>query len=79
MMMQVSLAPDPPSKRGGRALPAELEAIVLACLAKEPASRPQSVDELSSRLSAVPLERSWGREDAMRWWASEGGKRDDQG
>ncbi len=79
MMMQVSLAPDPPSKRGGRALPAELEAIVLACLAKEPASRPQSVDELSSRLAAVPLERTWGREDAMRWWASEGGKRDEQG
>jgi len=79
MMMHVSLAPDSPSKRGGRPLPAELEAIVLACLAKEPASRPQSVDELSSRLTAVPLERSWGREDAMRWWASEGGKRDEQG
>ena len=57
----------------------ELEAIVLACLAKEPASRPQSVDELSSRLAAVPLERSWGRDEAMRWWASEGGRRDDQG
>jgi serine/threonine-protein kinase len=79
MMMQVSVAPDPPSKRGGRAFPAELEAIVLACLAKEPVARPQSVDELSSRLGAVPLERTWGREEAMQWWASEGGRRDDGG
>jgi serine/threonine-protein kinase len=70
MMMQVTVTPEPPSQRLGQVLPAALEEIVLACLAKEPASRPQSVDELSSRLAAVPLGQPWGREEAVRWWST---------
>jgi serine/threonine-protein kinase len=69
MMMHVSVQPDPPSHRSGRVFPLELEAAVLACLAKEPAGRPQSVDELSNRLALVPVDRQWNRERALEWWA----------
>jgi serine/threonine protein kinase len=72
MMMQVSVKPEAPSQRSGHALPPALEEIVLACLAKEPDSRPQSVDELATRLGAVPVQRPWSRDDAIAWWAGEG-------
>jgi len=78
MMMQVTVAPDPPSKRMGRDFPTELEDIVLACLAKEPSSRPSSADELDQRLATVPLENSWGREEAVRWWANEDNQHHDR-
>lgn len=70
MMMQVVTSPDPPSSRAGRAFPAELDAIIMACLSKEPAARPQSADELSARLAAVPLEQAWSHGEASAWWAT---------
>jgi eukaryotic-like serine/threonine-protein kinase len=48
--------PEPPSRRTDRRIPPELEAVVLACLAKRPDDRPRSAAELSVRLGAVPLE-----------------------
>jgi len=73
MMMQVSMQPDPPSSRAGRAFPRALEAVVLSCLAKEPSERPQTVDALSHQLTEVPLDHLWTREDAVRWWETKGG------
>jgi serine/threonine-protein kinase len=46
--------PDPPSQRTDRPIPAELEAVVLACLAKRPDDRPATARELAERLAAVP-------------------------
>jgi serine/threonine-protein kinase len=45
--------PVPPSQRTDRPIPADLEAIVLACLAKRPEDRPRSAAMLSERLAAV--------------------------
>jgi serine/threonine-protein kinase len=45
--------PVPPSQRTDRPIPADLEAIVLACLAKRPEDRPRSAAVLSERLAAV--------------------------
>jgi serine/threonine-protein kinase len=71
MMMHVHRAPEPPSERTDRALPPELEALVLACLAKDPDQRPQTADELSARLAAVPLAGTWTTAQARAWWDSE--------
>jgi serine/threonine-protein kinase len=59
--------PEPPSRRTELAIPSELEDVILACLAKDPAARPQSAEELSRMLSAVPLP-AWTRERASAWW-----------
>jgi len=60
--------PEPPSWRTELAIPLELEDIILSCLAKDPDERPQTVEELSRRLAAVPLERRWSQARAERWW-----------
>jgi eukaryotic-like serine/threonine-protein kinase len=58
--------PEPFAARGVT-VPAELEALVLACLEKEPARRPQSASELRRQLEACAVE-PWDGESARRWW-----------
>jgi len=60
-------APVPPSKRTELPVPATLERLVLACLAKEPADRPRSAAELARSLAAIEVE-PWGDEQAIHWW-----------
>jgi serine/threonine-protein kinase len=67
----LSTPPDSPSERLGRRLPPELEAIVLRCLAKDPAERPLSVEELAASLRSLDL-GSWTPEIMKRWWAERG-------
>jgi serine/threonine-protein kinase len=45
--------PVPPSERTGQPIPAALEAVVLACLAKRPEDRPRSAAELAERLATA--------------------------
>jgi eukaryotic-like serine/threonine-protein kinase len=68
IVMHASREPEPPSRRIGRTIPADLEAIVLACLAKDPANRPRSAAELSARLATVQLAEEWTAERAREWW-----------
>ncbi len=49
-------------------MPAELDAVILACLAKEPEQRPGSARELRRRLREVPLVERWCDEEAEAWW-----------
>jgi serine/threonine-protein kinase len=69
MMQHVNADPPPPSQRSEIAIPPELERVMLSCLAKDPAARPQTADELTRLLEAVPLERPWTDADARSWWS----------
>ena len=60
--------PAPPSTRVEFAIPPVLDALVMSCLAKAPADRPQSARELSARLAAVPDLGAWTEERARAWW-----------
>ena len=62
-------APVRPSKRTDRRIPAVLEDLVMACLAKDPAQRPQSARELSVRLAEVEGAATWTQDRAREWWA----------
>jgi serine/threonine-protein kinase len=63
-------APMPPSRYSKEPIPGQLDAIVLACLAKQPADRPASAWVLADRLVECELAKPWTREDAHRWWES---------
>jgi hypothetical protein len=63
-------APEPLATRGVT-VPAELEAVVLACLEKDPARRPGSAAELRRRLEACAVE-PWDSASAQHWWREHG-------
>jgi eukaryotic-like serine/threonine-protein kinase len=60
--------PEPPSERLGRALPPELEALVLQCLEKTPSDRPPSAAAVRDRVVACPNIEPWTEERARAWW-----------
>ncbi|MBW2528780.1 MAG: serine/threonine protein kinase [Deltaproteobacteria bacterium] len=64
--------PPPPSKRRGSDVAADLEAWVLACLAKDPDERPQSAAEARERLAACTAVDRWSQADARDWWSEHG-------
>jgi eukaryotic-like serine/threonine-protein kinase len=60
-------APVPPSQRTEMQIPAALERVVLACLAKKPEDRPQTAADLDRELAEIETE-PWSQEEAQRWW-----------
>jgi serine/threonine-protein kinase len=68
MMMHVRDTPEAPTARTEQPVPAGLERVVLSCLEKEPARRPQTVDELADLLSGLALDDTWTEERAREWW-----------
>jgi eukaryotic-like serine/threonine-protein kinase len=60
--------PELPSARG-IPVPGELEGVVMACLAKDPAARPQSALEVARRLRQCRDAGQWGEAEAERWWS----------
>ena len=71
MLKHVTGTPVPPSVRVGRPLPDGLDAVVLACLAKEPQDRPQGALVLSRMLSDIRGAR-WSPDQAAEWWRNSG-------
>ncbi len=64
--------PEPPSRRLGRRLPEDLEAIVLWLLEKSPQRRPQGAAELIDKLEACACVAEWGQREARGWWETNG-------
>ncbi len=59
--------PPPPSSLSETPVPAELDQVVLECLAKDPLERPASALDLLGRLNALPVE-PWDAEMGRDWW-----------
>ena len=59
----------PPSARTEVPIPSALDDLVLSCLAKDPAARPQTARELSRRLASVEVANDWTDDRARDWWA----------
>ncbi|HKT58636.1 MAG TPA: serine/threonine-protein kinase [Gemmatimonadales bacterium] len=68
MARHLQEAPVPPSRRTEQYVPVELDHLVLACLAKEPADRPQTAAAIAAALEAMDL-GSWSEADAAGWWS----------
>ena len=60
--------PERPSLRSEREIPADLEAVILACLAKDPGDRPQDAIALRTRLRACAAGASWCPIQSRSWW-----------
>jgi serine/threonine protein kinase/CHASE1-domain containing sensor protein len=68
----LSTPPVPPSLRSPGPIPAELEALVLQCLAKDPAARPADASVVEARLTELARLYPWPRAEAERWWHDTG-------
>jgi eukaryotic-like serine/threonine-protein kinase len=68
LIHHIHTQPRPPSELVSTAIPPELDEMVLSCLAKDPAQRPQTPAELSRRLAEVAGAERWNVATARAWW-----------
>jgi serine/threonine-protein kinase len=68
VLAHVQTAPEPPSRRTELDIPESLEELILQCLDKDPAQRPQSARVLIERLSACEDGEPWTPRRAEQWW-----------
>ena len=64
--------PVPPSQRVERAIPADLEALLMSCLAKSPDARPQSAEALRDALLACADASRYDLGQGRAWWRERG-------
>ncbi|HEX6764799.1 MAG TPA: serine/threonine-protein kinase [Polyangiaceae bacterium] len=69
MSDHIHTPPEPPSSRSRLAIPPELDRLILECLAKDPAQRPQTARILQARLKAIAVATPWTSERAESWWS----------
>ncbi len=67
-LAHVHEAPIPPSARTDLRISAQLEFLVLACLAKDPSARPAGAHALRTALAEVPEAEQWDEDAALAWW-----------
>lgn len=65
---QLHAEPIPPSQRTTQSISGEMEEILLRCLAKDPAARPQSAIELRDALLACASAGNWPVSVRLAWW-----------
>ena len=70
LMHHVHDQPLPPSRRSPHRIPPELDALVLACLQKDPERRPRDADQLLEMLEQCRASDGWNRHAARLWWST---------
>jgi len=68
LVQHAGTAPPRPSSRTPAPIPEALDDLVLECLAKDPAQRPQTAGVLAQRLAAVATQSPWTEARARQWW-----------
>ena len=68
LMHHLNTPPVPPSQRTELPIPRELDELVLACLQKDPARRPQNAGELFRMAYNCHACDGWNAEAAEAWW-----------
>ena len=68
LMQQVKQTPVRISERRGEPVSADLEELLMRCLAKSPAGRPASARELEEALAKCRYAADWTRAQAEAWW-----------
>jgi serine/threonine-protein kinase len=67
LTQHVHSSPVPPSERTELRIPCTLDRLVMECLAKDPANRPQNADEMTARLGDGEAAERWTRTRAQEW------------
>jgi serine/threonine protein kinase len=68
-----------PPSRLNPAVPADVDQIILKCLAKAPSDRYQDAASLMTALGFCSAANTWGPEQAANWWQALEGKRQPEG
>jgi tRNA A-37 threonylcarbamoyl transferase component Bud32 len=68
LLHHVQTKPVPPSQRSELPIPRELDDLVLACLEKDPAKRPQDAEELLRLAYSCKACDGWTDDNARAWW-----------
>ena len=72
---QVMKTPPPRvAAKASQAIPAALDVLVDACLAKDPNDRPADVGKIVAALDAVEGLEAWDQAAARRWWEENAGR-----
>jgi serine/threonine-protein kinase len=69
VMAHTNEQPVPISERTANEVPADLEKVLMSCLAKDPTDRPRDAHQLALLLGNVASAGDWTQEAAGAWWA----------
>jgi serine/threonine protein kinase len=70
LQKHITETPVPPSIRSGRKLSEEFDQIILSCLEKSRARRPQTARDLAAQLQRCKPQDTWTLEMADAWWSN---------
>jgi serine/threonine-protein kinase len=67
-VQHLQATPVPPSQRTELPVPPDLDALVMACLSKDPFNRPRNAEEVGVLLDAARRPKRWNNDNARDWW-----------
>ena len=68
LLHHAQTAPPRPSTMCEEVIPAQMDELILECLAKDPSRRPASAEALWERLDRVRVTAAWNQRRARAWW-----------